>query len=182
MCQSEICWECLYDLLAFLVHGENWPKVISFYLYYKVMNKLVLLSTLRLLSIFCCNADGFSEWKWTGKMPSKRFLHWQVKHFPRWIKKPLIEIKNSNCIVSGRLQAFVHILNSHNYTIGKQSRFRHHFTDEGKEDREIMTHPRSYNDVTKPQVTSRSSSSCKLCCSLSPNLGPILCIFLFFMV
>lgn len=107
-------------LLAFLVHGENWPEVTSFFFVcYQVMNKLVLLSTLRPRSIFCSNVDCFSEWKWTGKMPSRRFAHWQMKHLHGWMKRPLIEIKSSICIVVCHLQAFAHISNSHNYPIKK---------------------------------------------------------------
>lgn len=92
-------------------------------------------------------------------MPSRRFLHWQVKHLPGWMKRPLIEIKSSNCIVSGHLQAFAHILNSHNYPIGKQSRVCHRFTEEGKEDREIMTRPKSQNHESQPDLQALAISA-----------------------
>lgn len=93
-CKPE--WDLLLTVsvcvLAFLVPGENWPEVTSFFfICYQVVNNLVLLSTLRPRSIFCCwllNADCFSEWKWTGKMPSRRFEHWQVKHVHGWTKRP----------------------------------------------------------------------------------------------
>lgn len=85
-------WDLLLMcLLVFLVHGENWPAVISFFfICYQVMNKLVLLSPLRPRSIFCCwllNDDCFSEWKWTGKMPSKRFEPWQTSRVHGWTNR-----------------------------------------------------------------------------------------------
>lgn len=88
-------WDLLtvsVGLLAFLVPGENWPEVTSFLFFcYQVMNKLVLRSTLGPRSIFCCwllTVDCFSEWKWTGKMPSRRFEPWQMKHVHGWMNRP----------------------------------------------------------------------------------------------